>query len=466
MNSHFWIKFLGLFLAFILLTIPVLGSHQTGLRDSCDGLHLRLNAVQIEEGQSIRKTFLLQNFALENFALDSVQAYDYNSGIIVSGADYDRIILGGNTGFFSVQIQALQNTDLEKGLGFIDIFGHFQSGQTCSLDRQIFNVTIVQPRSSTPEFSSGTNCSKFSLQVPSRVLVQQNGSINFTAENNSNQAYIVHAQGQNVDVLNSEETIPARSKADLSVFYKIQNNADTGSIVWNASSTDCTMHNQATELVNLSKPTSLASANVQTSQTPPIPVEGPIQTQTTSTQTNSIGIQIQTQTSSTTPVTNIQTPPAQNSGQNSGAIQTSSTVDLKTQTTRDGSNYKIEVELKNNFSETIEGNLEIVIPQDWNVQGLGLISLNAGETKKMEITIMPSANFTQNVLAEVKFSFPQGMERMFVQLTPLQAQAQGLSSSSVAFAVLDANMTLGLILALIILSWAFWNRFLRNETTA
>ncbi len=279
---------LSIGLALLLITSGVHADAQA--RDSCDALKLHLGTVELPQGSQTQKTFVLENQALENFTVEYLEAYDYNSGIIVSAAEYDKIVRGTNRGFLKVNINSLKNSDIENATGFIGLSGHFQSGKICSFEKQKLDIRLSRSTEQTqPEFiyavnfSGNTACS-LTLNVPSRVLVKAHDSVTFFANNTSSKEVSVKVTGNNVDVLNAETKIPARSSASLRVYFDILNGVEKTNVQWTAGSETCNYSVQSTELVNLSP--ALPAAPVQQTPTTGAGAQGTTGTATAGTPTD------------------------------------------------------------------------------------------------------------------------------------------------------------------------------------
>lgn len=235
----------------LFLLANVTASENTIARDDCTSISVRTNDVTVEKGKSKQATFIVENSALEEFYVDFVEAYDYNSGIMVRADGFTRVIPGQERGYARTSIVSIGDSDLSEGQGFIEVRGHFQSARFCDVPAKEFKITVTQPGEQRISFNDAGDCGKFELNVPERYLAKGRDKVNFYAKNQLNQPVTVIVSGINTTVFTEQFTVGRNSETSLPVHFKVNSHAEEGQLQWAVSGAACIYQPKSTQLVNL-----------------------------------------------------------------------------------------------------------------------------------------------------------------------------------------------------------------------
>ncbi len=151
--------------------------------NECPDIALDKHIVRVAQGETVYTTFQLRNFARENFLVDYISIFDGSNNFKAEQNGYAKVIPASGSAFVNVKVQAHDFAVPGRENAFVEVKGHFQNQESCSLsgnDLNTFEVIIEEKgtatESATADFTQD-ECSTFSLIAPVSMKIDGNGSV-------------------------------------------------------------------------------------------------------------------------------------------------------------------------------------------------------------------------------------------------------------------------------------------------
>ena len=425
-NRGWWVLFAGIALVALALGAP-LARADSFANAQCSDIQVEPSQIGVLPGSETQTVFSIRNAGPEAFYLDRVEVYDNVEGIVTEAQGHSAKIDSQSFGTLGVRIRALDSGNRSDATGFVAIYGHFGGGLSCGPSQ--VNITSfpirfesVVPASSSASFASsdfiGGNrvsyaCADVFASVPADWDLAQGDSFLARLVNDSDYRATFYFGGDGVDASPSGISVPAHTEYEETVSI-----SSTKRVAW-----------MQTQIANAgcsgSKWTRVLNTSVQRPGAISYPASFPANPQ---------------------PI-----PPTSN-------------VEISARASTDRDRYSVAVLLVNMSSSPAQGELNAMVPDGWKVAGAGLVQLSGGESRTVNLNLIPAELPSQS--QDVLVSFTSGSDRVFshVTLEPLAvSNSSGASSNLAGFFSLASARFMGFILswwlwllALIIVVWLFW----------
>ncbi|MDD5148541.1 MAG: hypothetical protein PHH08_03700, partial [Candidatus ainarchaeum sp.] len=332
----------GLFLIFI----SVFSQQAFAANSTCSDISIDAHAVRITVGDSIIEGFSIRNSGQERFFIDSAVVSTASRNFTVQTNGFDRTILSGGTGTVNVKVTGRIFNETEPEMAFIELRGHFLGGRTCELQdfgKRAFKVIIEKKP------VSGTFISAYVLP-----------SYNKYCENLALDA------PKNVEIRDNlgwfEITIDNQSGSRANARISAKNG------VVNPSLISVPKKSKITETIAVE--TSSEKAEIE------FLVEN-------------LDCSFKRKTS----VNSVETRALAGIVKISASLPGTGTAD-----------YELIVSMRNRSGKTVSGNIGVLLPNDWNLEGTTQVALGPFETKEIEFRIIPEEALQNPFNSRVSFT--------------------------------------------------------------
>ncbi|MDO8538165.1 MAG: DUF6049 family protein [archaeon] len=452
----------------------------------CANIDVSSKTVRVQEGQEEFESFTINNRTNRNFIIDNVTVSDSDNAFTSSAYQWDDRVNANNSGTITARIKANTVSQEEVGDARIQIRGHFTNGTTCS-SSQVGTVSfsVIVENSGSTGGSSGNSCDDFELSVPNFEKVSGRETINVAVNNPLSRTGTIKLSGNNLSISPTTISIPANSYFTKDIDVELLSGTRSF-LVYDVDLRNCNVLSKTTEIISseLSGDFEIVSfpsiKNISGEGTIPVTVQNNSDSQqqvevflealpssiSSSKETLNIPagssrtaqINVSGNVSGDYPAKLIvQVDNAKEerdltvrfSGSNSGNVRANVTASNASIT----NTYDVLVKLTSNSSDSVNGTIELNVPDGWNVSGNNQFDLAARENDTFTFNITPNRTLSESETISINVFFDGQQLSEAVELQP------ATNPIGTAFAVLGNSwVNLVLVIIIILLIYALWKR--------
>lgn len=348
-------------------------------------LELELNDVELWEGSTKTFTFALNNYAPERFYIDKVNAFDFEEGILTEELSWQGVALSQEQATIRVSIRAESSAEERERKAKIELRGHFLGGKECKYS-DVFGEFSVNVLKK-PVHRIEARCEGFSLYTLSEKFIEGFGEIEFIAVNKTNYPAVIKLESNKLGINDTIFYVPAGEEKLFKT--EIQSAVEKAELVYKIELSDCGIPSEKT----------IVYSSVFEEPTPePVEFRG---------------------------------------------------IELNVSTARDENGFLATISIYNPNDVKIEGVLEVLVPENWQVIGEGSVTIEEFTEIIAAVRIVPPEGFTGKYSGEIVFSYNGLMEKQPIEL---EFGEQGFDVIASALAGLGSSaIAIGLIIVIVIL---------------
>ncbi len=350
---------------------------------TCADISLNTQDFVLSQNETQYKEFFLHNFSDKTFYVDFAGVGDFVDNVYSELWKASSFVEPNSTVFVGAKVSSLDFSANSSGKGYVNLRSHFSDGTTCNQDDVFKNSFSID------------------LKVPASAQLQQ-------VQDNKCTGFRFDAP--------SSRSLPAKGEVKIFINNPL-NEVASVSI--------------SGEGLTAEPKTVYVNANSYSDKTVYVTLNG---------NSGKIKYYIEYKCGAFSQSTQIT-----NSAQNVSDL--ASKVEISASTKQNADRYEVEVSLKNKSSETISGNIDFDIPNDWKIEGQSAVQLNPNSTKVSDFNIVPS-NLSKEFSGTV--SFVSGSQQVEKPIT-FSPSGAGFGGIGAAFAILTGNaLLIGFIIAIVL----------------
>lgn len=162
----------------------------------CSNIQIQSQGFEFLEGTNQQLILGIKNNSTKRFEILEIQAS--SSDFELNENDNEQYVFSGQTINLSLNA-SLPNVSFDSTLtGNLKVRGVFSDGKSCSftqIDSETINVKVINSN----ELLLSSNCNGFEITAPESIIVQNNGSFDFTINNFSNKTVQIIVEGETKD---------------------------------------------------------------------------------------------------------------------------------------------------------------------------------------------------------------------------------------------------------------------------
>jgi len=188
-----------------------LGSAQAA---GCGDVWVDAGTVRVEKGSTAYAVAFVQNDSEEDFFVDFASVFDLSNNFRAEETGYAKNVPSFGRAFINVKIEAYDFAPAGKEEAFVEVKGHFQNMQSCSIGTKglaSFPV-IIEEKAAEAAFGEQDfavpGCTLFSLIAPERAEFEKSGTVPITIDNRTMDRATVRLSGPGLSIQPKVISVP------------------------------------------------------------------------------------------------------------------------------------------------------------------------------------------------------------------------------------------------------------------
>lgn len=195
--------------------------------EKCDNVYVNAGTVTVEKGKTAYETIFIENSAGENFLVDYASIFDLSPNLKAEEAGYAKVVPAFGNSSINAKVRAYDYAEIGRDEAFVEVRGHFQNGESCSISGQGLSSFLINIKESKPEttiigsagFAANNEpvCSLVSLSVPASKDIGKSGTVPIVIDNRSMERINVRLSGPGITVEPQLISIPKKTLVNENV---------------------------------------------------------------------------------------------------------------------------------------------------------------------------------------------------------------------------------------------------------